>query len=115
MPGDVITSTGGHDAQRYPRRGDDVDPQVHHAVPANDDQRLNVTVRSVSQEGPAGTARLVVGATTYVEDLVPSFAQDLAGDVVGGRVTPPSRRGIGQQSNAHEVADTKVRKKRTVD
>ena len=90
MPGDVVTGAGGHDAQGHACRGDDVHPQMHHAVPADDDQRLNVPAGSVSQKSPSGVTCLLIGAATHVEHLVPGLDQDLAGDVVGGRMTTPA-------------------------
>ena len=88
MPGDVVTGASGHDAQRHARRGDDVHPEVDHAVPADDDQCLDVPVWPVAQEGPPCATRLLVGAATDAEDLVVGLGQQPAGDVVGGSMTP---------------------------
>ncbi len=110
MPGDVVAGAGGHDAQRHIRHGDDVHAQVHHAVTADDDQRLDVLVWSVSQKSTASTTRLLIRAAAHVEHLVPGFAQEPAGDVVGSRMTAASGGGIGQQGYTHEGTDAKVRK-----
>ena len=99
VPGDVVTGAGGHDAQGHTRRGDDIHPQVDHAVPADDDQCLNIPMRPVPQEGPSCVTRLLVGAATDVKDLVAGLGQDPAGDVVGGRMTSSARGGGWQQSD----------------
>ena len=101
MPGDVIAGAGGHDAQRHARRGDDVYPQVNHAVPADDDQCLNVPVRPVAQEGPSCATRLLVGAATDMKDLMAGLGENPEGNIVGGRMTASARGGVGQQSDTH--------------
>ena len=88
MPGDVVAGSGGNDAQRHARCGDDVRSQVHHAVPTDDDQRLDTVARPVLKESAAGVTRLFVRAAAHMEDLVPGLTQDPAGDLVGSRVTP---------------------------
>jgi len=85
----------------------DTDPL---AVTADDDQRLDVLVWSVSQKGAASTTRLFIRAAAHVEHLVPGLAQEPAGDVVGSRMTAASGGGIGQQGYTHEGTDAKVRK-----
>ena len=73
VPGDVVAGSGGNDAQRHTRCGDDVHSQVHHAVPTNDDQSLDPVARSVLKESLAGVTRLFIRTAAYMEDLVPGL------------------------------------------